>query len=277
MKKSKIKLRAISWGLIFIIFCTEKGLSQTNVAKSVFITDTVYSQYLKEPRLINVYLPSDYSSGNKYPVVYTTDGQIIATGNYVKILDSLIENKLIPPIILVGVYSNEKTVKGSIYVSYRQYEYIETWGNNDSVLGNRFGNHLQFFVNEIIPYIESHFSTKKERNGRLFYGCSNGGGFGITLGLKYPALFSDCICFSPLGGNVEQSESEKNMEPYFYLSYGAAEAESFIEAYKTLDDTLTKININHLTHVSTGGHDRKKWEEEFSKTVVTIFKNKTLN
>jgi predicted esterase len=110
----------------------------------------------------------------------------------------------------------------------------------------------------------------------LFYGCSNGAGFGITLGLKYPSLFSDCICFSPLGGSVEKIESEKNRYPNFYLSYGATEIEPFIEAYKTLDDTLTKAKIDHLTHVYNGGHDRKKWEEEFSKTVVTIFKNKIM-
>jgi enterochelin esterase-like enzyme len=153
MKNFKLAALGMELTLVSIVFSTVNARAQTNVAKSLFITDTVYSHYLKEPRLINVYLPGNYSPSNKYPVVYATDGQIIATGNYVNILDSLIENKLISPIILVGVYSNEKEEKGSNYVSYRQYEYIETWGENDSVLGNRFENHLHFFVNEIIPYI----------------------------------------------------------------------------------------------------------------------------
>jgi len=186
--------------IIIIVLClvySTTSFSQKNVNyKTNYFTDTIQSKYLKEDRIISIYFPKNYSNLMEYPVIFATDGQIITDGKYNILLDSIIENKIIPPIILIGIYSNEKPATSNS--EYRNYEYIESWSNKkDTILGCRFENHLSFFIKEVIQYIENQYSVTKNRENRMFYGCSNGAGFGITLLFKHPELFSNYLCFSP--------------------------------------------------------------------------------
>src|SRR5690606_3695903 len=72
-----------------------------------FIID---SKELKEQRVINVWLPEDYdSSETKYPVLYMPDGGIQEDFPHIaNTLSELIQNKKIPPFILVGIENTER-------------------------------------------------------------------------------------------------------------------------------------------------------------------------
>lgn len=47
-----------------------------------------------------------------------------------------------------------------------------------------------FFINEFIPYIESHYSVRRERSARAITGVSMGGYGALRFAFAYPQLFS---------------------------------------------------------------------------------------
>jgi len=264
MKKLKYSLM-----LAFTALLVSAGYAQGLGGGSKFLIDTLQSRYMNEPRVICIYLPKDYSDSVPYPVVFATDGQMITDGRYRALLDSLIDRKIIPPIILAGAYSNEKPVP--VNLSYRHYEYVETMGSaDDPKLKDLFVNHIGFFAEELIPYIEKRYSVSKERSSRFFYGASNGAGFGITLSRIHPELFSELICFSPLGEKVKSIKWRPNISPTLHIAYGSNE-DFAMDKYQALVKRLKKQKYRYTAIVYDGGHERLKWEREFVRELGSIF------
>ena len=86
--------------------------------------ELIGSSYLNKAREVSIYLPTITSEDKNLAVVYATDGQEFVK-EYKRELDSLIENNLIPKLIIVGVHSDERQIEGSDF-SYRNYEYIKS-------------------------------------------------------------------------------------------------------------------------------------------------------
>lgn len=71
---------------------------------------TIESNLVDETRVINVWTPPNYEEGNdSLPVLYMSDGGIKEDFPHIaNTLSTLIENKSIPPIILVGIENTER-------------------------------------------------------------------------------------------------------------------------------------------------------------------------
>lgn len=234
-------------------------------------TDTIFSNSLNENRLVSIYLPKGYVNTETYPVVYATDGQT-NIDFYKDALDSLMAHEEVPKFIMVGVHSNEKMVADSDF-SYRNYEYIKNWAEEaNSVLNKRFSDHYTFFSKEVISYIQQNYSVSQERSDRVFYGTSNGAGFGVTLGSENPELIANYICFSMAGGSYESPQGTTANQPYYHLAYGNGEPFPLVIAIKEFDEFLTKNDFDHALSTYRGGHDREMWKEEFLKLIPQIVK-----
>src|SRR5690606_22326883 len=149
-------------GSIFFSFQTKK---MNAMMDSRFYTDSIFSKNLGEYRKHNVYLPKGFNKQQQYPIIYATDGSTSLENNFYKVaLDSLIDHKIIKPIIHIASHSNRKTVYSTtdpldgekIIFDYRNFEYVETFkfGTSDPDLSNRFKNHLLYFKDELIPQVE---------------------------------------------------------------------------------------------------------------------------
>lgn len=140
---------------------------------------------------LHIQMPVDYDKNKKYAVVYMTDSEYtfpIVTGA----ARYPINFKKIENVMFVGV-SWESGVPGSLS---RQRDYTPT---KDAV---RFkdpsgdaSTHLNFFKNDVIPYIENRFSTDPSR--RTYVGNSFGGLFGAYILLSDPQMFKNYILGSP--------------------------------------------------------------------------------
>jgi enterochelin esterase-like enzyme len=246
-----------------------KKMNVESYSESKIVVDTIFSENLNENRLLSIYLPKDYVKTRTYPVVYAADGQIVVQA-YKKMLDSLIENKTIPEVILIGIHSNEKKVPGNIF-EYRNYEYIKGFASSeDTIFGKRYINHYNFFTQEVIKYAESKYNVSTLNKDRIFYGTSNGAGLGVSIGAVNPVLFKNYICFSIAGEDYEDVNWTKTNYPYFYLSYGDKESESFIIGAKDFVEFLSVNNYNHESSIYEGGHDRKMWRKEFFRVLPKI-------
>ena len=114
-----------------------------------------------------IYTPSGYSTRSKYPVLYLMHGlggnhtDWTKMGNAVAILDNLRAQKKIVPMIVVmpdnraSAHPNAGEDKQKEAKEYRRFE--------------------QDLLQDVIPFVESHYSVIAERKSRALAGLSMGG------------------------------------------------------------------------------------------------------
>lgn len=245
-------------------------LSFVSDAQSQVYIDSVFSKNLNENRKITVYLPDGYDqNGGSYRVIYATDGQLI-TDSYLKNLDSLIAKKLVRPFILIGSHSNEKPIGG---VEYRNLDYKYMKYNPEFPLTMRFEQHMKFFTEELISYIESGYRVSRKPEERIFYGVSNGADFGVSLAQDHPELIKNFLLFSVFNGTEEPFEWKKKDGMFFYLGYGLKEPSHVKKEAERMEAYLLENKVPRTLVTWSGGHDRKEWEVAFVKALIRLEKN----
>lgn len=262
------------------VFCFSLIVSVSNVfaqsgKTSVFIRNRIYSQTLLEEREYCLYLPPNFDPQLIYPVIFASDGQIISEGKYENLLDSLIENKIIPPSVLIGIYSNEQEVSSEEGRTLRYYEYVQR-AKQDKILRDRYDRHSDFFLEEIRDSVFSVYRIQPHPQYIIFYGCSNGGDYGMRLLYEHPEKFNYFFCCSPVA-SVAKRKIFRNLHDriHLFLSYGKKELESpFGINLVRLDNIIRKNKDPRISvHLYSGGHKREAWEKEFADILPFLFKN----
>ena len=147
---------------------------------------TVHSGVLNEDRTVMVAVPNGYeASTNRYPVFYLVDAQwnFGLTASAIHVLSS---NGLIPPMIVVGVNTEEN----------RERDLLPT---RDEVrkIGGGADPFFKFLSEELIPLVEKHYRTNPYR---VLGGTSYGGVFVMHAFITNPKLFADYLAMSPALG-----------------------------------------------------------------------------
>lgn len=135
-----------------------------------------------------VYLPSGYSTNQKYPVWYAMHGYSSTENWWIEIgagdrADALIQAGDLDPMIMVFPltrYDDAKTIEADMADGVRGPSRME-----------------QFLCDELIPFIDEHYSTIASAKGRSIGGFSMGGLFALQIGLHQPQLFSKIGAYSP--------------------------------------------------------------------------------
>ena len=165
---------------------------------------------LVTPRNIYVWLPDDYSKGRKYSVVYMSDGQNLFDPEKMfnnqewcvdEVFGTLIEEGKIQNSIVVGVACAMRTRSQEYFPQdvieryspeLKEYAASRRMGE-DRLLAN---NYLKFLVEELKPFIDSNYSTRKDRNHTFHMGSSMGGLISSYAVTKYPDVFGGAGCLS---------------------------------------------------------------------------------
>jgi len=145
--------------------------------KGEVIAESFQSRSLGGSRRVWYYLPPGYTAATDtlYPVLYVLDGS-----NYVekmdvpKVLDHLIANKTIPPVI--AVFSEPAD---------RQEEY------------SRNPNWRGFITNELVPSVDKRFRTFPTPDHRVILGSSLAAYGAIDLAVTAPSVFGLCAAIAP--------------------------------------------------------------------------------
>jgi predicted alpha/beta superfamily hydrolase len=158
-----------------------------------------HSQFLPDDRDVLVYLPPGYEgeARRRYPVLYLHDGQNLFDGatSFIPGQDwrvgetaqSLIESNVIEPVIIVGVYNTGRK---------RVEEYTPSRDPKFKV-GGKAGLYGRLLVEELKPFIDSHYRTKSDAENTGLGGSSLGGLVTMYLGLQYPHVFGKLAVVSP--------------------------------------------------------------------------------
>lgn len=191
-------------GLLAPAFCTTASATTTTV--------TVFSPSNNRNISFVVYTPPNYnSSSQRYPTVISLHGiGGTATGRanqVVPTLDAAITAGTAMPMI-----------------------YVFPDGQTDSFYGDAFDGHKQVYsnvINEVLPYVDSHYRTIIDRRYRAMEGFSMGG-YGATMyTAKHTELFSavveyggalskwaDLVSFNPAVASGMYNSVEANFLPY---------------------------------------------------------------
>jgi predicted alpha/beta superfamily hydrolase len=204
-----------------------------------------HSKYLPVDRKLIVYLPPGYNENQtkSYPVLYMQDGQNLfdeATSfffgmerHFDEKAQYLIRHGQMQPLIVVGIYSTE---------SRRFDEYTPpglqgTQGGEGDLYG-------RMLVEEIKPFIDSHYRTLSGASNTGLGGSSLGGVVTMYVGLKYPNVFGKLAITSPAAfvddelivRYVRSINAKTNQR--IWLSVGTGELSGFVNSTRSLRDAL---------------------------------------
>ena len=206
---------------------------------SIGKTITLQSSILDENRVLNIYLPSGYStdSSKTYPVIYLLDGS--ADEDFIHIsgivqFGSFPWINMLPESIVVGIGNTDRK-RDFTYPSGNALDQKEFPTSGGS---QKF---ITFLENELQPFIESTYRTT---DNKTIIGQSLGGLLATEILFRKPDLFDNYVIVSPSLWWDDEKLLDKQLEPFtsnklIYIA-GGKEGEVMERTAKALFDKLKK-------------------------------------
>lgn len=187
-----------------------------------------------QPRNVDIWLPDNYEKTKKYAVLYMQDGQMLfdSTTTWNKqewkvdeIASLLMNEKEIKDFIVVAIW-NIAALRNSNYFPEKVYEMmsekdkyslIETGKKQKWINTINSNNYLRFIVEELKPYIDSHFSTYMDADNTSIMGSSRGGLISMYAICEYPEVFGAAACLSTHW--IGTYNNENNQIPDAFMEY----------------------------------------------------------
>lgn len=228
-------------GFVFLTVVEAQSRPRT-ITGDVRLHSRFHSSILSNDRDVVVFLPPGYEKEprRRYPVLYLHDGQNLFDLETSFLPDqewrvdetatSLIEGGLIEPVIIVGIY-NAGAERGN--------EYLPTRARG---MGGKADAYGRMLVNELMPFIDRTYRTKRGPANTGLGGSSLGGFVTMFLGLRYPNVFGKLAVMSPsVWWNDREllkyvDELPRKSRQRIWIDIGTQEGD---EPEKTVADALT--------------------------------------
>jgi enterochelin esterase-like enzyme len=215
-----------------------------------------------------VYTPPGYSADQKYPVLYLLHGiggdeeEWRRGGQPNVILDNLLADKKAVPMIVV-------MPNGRAQADDRA-------GTNPMSTAPAFGLFDRDLLGSLIPFIQSKYSVRSDRENRALAGLSMGGGQSLNFGLgnldafAWIGGFSSAPNTKPAAELVPDSEKAKAQLKLLYLSCG--NKDGLIRVSQGVHTYLKEKHVPHLWHVDEHAHDFQHWKKALYQFAQLVFK-----
>ncbi len=232
-----------------------------------------------------MYLPPGYEGSRaRYPVLYLQDGQNLfdpgtAFGGQDwradATADSLIEQRVIEPLIIVGVY-NAGVRRISEYTPTRDRRCRK---------GGKADRYAEMLAREIKPFIDSEYRTRKAAADTGVGGSSLGGLVSLVTGLLYPRVFGKLAILSPSVWWDEHSiltfvkKYSARSRGRVWLDTGTLEGENpertVLEAQYLRDALIAKgwregENLRY-SEIPGGEHNERDWAARFGAVLEFLY------
>jgi enterochelin esterase-like enzyme len=267
--KSRIQLFICLF--ITLTFQTNSILGQVTEGKIIDIKN-FQSKYI-DSRTISIWLPEDYDSLKKYPVLYMHDGQMLfdSTTTWNKqewkideTSTSLIKENKIKPFIVVGIWNNGNQRRFE-YMPQKPFEKLSKTSQVEirkqlmdkkeiEPFTMKADNYLKFIVKELKPFVDSHFSSLSNQENTFIGGSSFGGMISWYALCEYPKIFGGALCISThWPGMFPGSINPQLPEAFFtylnkklpsptnhkiYFDYGTETLDAYYEPYQLKVDKI---------------------------------------
>lgn len=223
------------------------------------------SKKLEKDRRIRIYTPHGYEDCNKpYGFLVLTDGdEYITLLSATTVLDNLIADKKIPPIVTIFIDSTETR-------------------NEELRCNDTFGD---IIIKEILPWVRDNYNISNKANEAVIGGLSLGGLTATYLGFKHSEVFGNVL--SQSGSHWYKPESYEGCERdcwlsiqydkvdklplKFYLNVGIIEhKEDMIDTNIKLRDVLISKGYTVDFEKFKSGHDYLSWGETLANGLISL-------
>jgi len=238
---------------------------RNDVLKGVLEEHRFESKNLENNRRIRIYKPHGYNENNQsYGLLLLTDGdEYINILSAVQVLDNLICDKKIPPIVTVFVDSTDNR-------------------REELMCNDIFGDIL---VKELIPWVRDKYNVSNKSDEAIIGGLSLGGLTASYLGLKYSEVFGNVLSqsgsywYKPEGSECNESncwmstqyKSVDKLPLKFYLNIGVIETKDrIIDTNKNLRDVLISKGYDVDFEEFKSGHDYLCWGETLAHGLISL-------
>lgn len=244
-----------------------------------------HSNYLPDDRDVIVYLPPEYEKdpNQTYPVLYMHDGQNLFDGrtSFVKDrtwqvrehADAAIVAGEIEPLVIVGIY-NTGARRIAEYTPDRDWKL----GGGEA---NAYG---RLVIRELIPWIQSRYRVRQDRESTGMAGSSLGGLVTLYLGLRHPVIFGKLALLSPsvwwnhksILGFLNEHAPQVWERPKIWLDAGDREGSRTLRDVEQLARRL-KANgwrpgeTMYFEKVQGGTHDEASWSTRVRRMLTFLF------
>ncbi|EIM01853.1 MULTISPECIES: alpha/beta hydrolase [Rhodanobacter] len=191
----------VSWWLLGVLLLA--GCAPALAADAVAGDEPVQLQFdapAFAPQRIKVavYLPPGYAraSGRRYPVLYANDGQDMTAVGLQPTLAQLYRDQAIEPLIVVAIRMLDDRASG-YGLSDRAAARSLVGGSRIGPIGMRAQDYSAWVATALVPYVDTHYRTRRSARGRTMLGWSLGALNAFNLGWQYPEVFGQVGAFSP--------------------------------------------------------------------------------
>ena len=267
---------ANTWSLVYVP--GSDFMDTRDVPHGAVAEVTYYSKSLKRFRRLHVYTPPGYASGQgKYPIFYLLHGAFDCDDSWTSvgragfILDNLIAAGKAKPMVVVMPAGHT----GSF-----------TFGRRSPV-----DEFVQDFVNDIMPYAETHYRVYADRQHRAIAGLSMGGGQTLNIAIPYPdkfaymGVFSSGIFgitgrgFGANAGGPSWEERYKNILDGAVLKdglklvwFGTGKDDFLVETSRATVEMLKKHGLDVVYKETAGAHTWINWREYLHEFAPQLFR-----
>ena len=222
-------------------------------------------QTSKQPRSLKIYKPANYDTLNSLPALYVNDGfNAIDYCSYINVLDNLIADKKIKPVLVVFL------------------DFVE---NDQDYFLNKTDEYFNAVCNELVPFIDAKYNTSKQAKDRVLAGISAGAHISLLTALRNPDVFLNAAGQSPttteelfdaIDSASKLGQTKEMLKLYFDvgrfdLVQSGIDNNSFLYANQLLNKEMNKALINHTFKIVNDGHQWASWRERVSEFLIYFF------
>jgi enterochelin esterase-like enzyme len=198
------------------------------------------------PQEFRIYLPPCYEekTDQRYPVLYLLHGQTYTDDQWIRL--------------------GAVDVADTVILSGESIPFIIVFPDDrywNLPPGPGFGQRL---VEELIPYIDSTYRTRPDRNHRAIGGLSRGAGWALRLGLTRSDLFGTIGLHSLAVLQKDASEIRDWLveipppsRPRLFMDIGDNDQE--LEMAQQVEAQFTNFGLFHEWHLYKGAHTEEYW------------------
>lgn len=229
--------------------------------------DPFKSKYII-PRRVDIWTPPTYSEDPKqrFKVLYMHDGENVFDSTSSKwshadwgideTITRMVRENIIQPTLVVAMWSTD--IRAAEYMPQKLPDTLSSKSlhgmiqrlNKTEICSD---NYLRFIVEEMKPYVDSHYRTLPEMQDTVIMGASMGGLISMYAMCEYPQVFSGAGCVSthfPIGRGIALKYLREHLpdpkDHKFYFDFGT----------KTIDKNYERYQVRADRILSEGGYQQ---------------------